>query len=211
MGSIKYHLGCGSNYLQGYVNVDFPPKDHNVNFNIKADLYTDILKMKLKKCDEIRSHHFFEHHNFYDTFVLLHNWAQALNKDGTLIIDVPDLEALCKAYLLADKNKKFLVKRYLFGSHEAHWAYHINGWCQDSLSTLMNDLGFQITNIHKYGDINEAQPNCGITLTFKKTENKSSQETQDVLIHYLSLYKNGDTEFENSLFEFFVKEFKSKI
>lgn len=116
----------GSQYMEGYCNVDFPPTHHNVNHDIKVDLYANILEMKYEKCEEIRSAHLFEHFNYFETFALLYKWTNALEMNGTLIIDIPDLEALCRAYLAADTKTKFLVARYLFGSHEAEWAYHIN-------------------------------------------------------------------------------------
>lgn len=208
---MKYHLGCGSQYFEGYTNVDYPQDDHNVNHDIKADVYTNILLMKLEPCDEIRSHHFFEHFNFYDTFVLLYNWTNALKVGGTLTIDVPDLEALCQAYLVASSTNKFLVKRYLFGSHEAHWAFHINGWCKDTLSEVLGKLGFSITNTIKYGDVNSVQPNCGITIYANKDKELPKIEVENVLIEFLKLYKNGNTDFENSLYNYFVKSFKEKI
>jgi predicted SAM-dependent methyltransferase len=208
---MKYHLGCGSNYLEGYLNVDFPPENHNVNHDIKADLYTDILKMNYPDCEEIRSHHFFEHFNYFDTCVLLYKWTHNLQLGGILVIDLPDLEALCQAYLLADVKTRFLVGRYMFGSHEANWAYHINMWSQNTLTYILTELGYVIENIHKYGLPTDKQPNCGLTIRAKKNIIYNQEEIKNKITNFLELYKNGDTDFENRLCQYFKDEFNRKI
>jgi predicted SAM-dependent methyltransferase len=207
---MKYHLGVGSHYLEGYCNVDFPPENHNVNHDIKVDLYANILEMDYQNCEEIRSHHFFEHNNYYDTFVLLYKWTNALGLNGILIIDVPDLEALCKAYLSADVKTKFLVARYLFGSHEADWAYHTNGHSKETLSFILNELGYQIEKIEQYGSPTDKQPNCGLNITAKKIIQYNKEDIINKMNNMLSLYKNGNTDFENSLHQYFIEELKKK-
>jgi hypothetical protein len=208
---MKYHLGCGSHYLAGYINVDFPLTEHTVNNEVKADLYQDIIKMKYDPCDEIRSHHFFEHFNFIDSFVLLYKWTMALNIGGTLIIDVPDLEALCKAYLNPSLTVKFRVARYLYGSHEANWAHHINGWSKESLEFILTVFGYKIDSFYNYGDPNAEYPNCGVCLNAKLVSKYGATNIRDALLALFGNYKNGDTDFENRLVEFYKSEFNNKI
>ena len=208
---MKYHLGCGSQYLRGYLNVDFPPTHHNVNHDVVADLYTDILSMSFDSCEEIRSHHFFEHFNYFDTMVLLFKWTNSLEINGKLIIDLPDLEELCKAYLAADEQTKFLVVRYMYGSHEADWAYHINGWSKDTLTFVLKELGYTITNTQKYGNFSDKQPNCGITITAILETKYTADEIKNKIIKIFELYKNGSTDFENSLCDYFITEFINKV
>ena|SRR5271166_6485531 len=208
---MKYHLGCGSQYLPGYLNVDFPSTHHNVNHDVVADLYTDIMTMSYDDCEEIRSHHFFEHFNYFDTMVLLFKWTNSFNMGGKLIIDLPDLEELCKAYLAADSQTKFLVARYMYGSHEADWAYHINGWSKDTLTFILNELGYVIDNIEKYGNFKDKQPNCGITITATLQTKYDIDMIKNKIIKIFELYKNGNADFENSLCNYFAAEFNKKI
>ncbi len=208
---MKYHLGCGSHYLEGYLNVDFPPTNHNVNHDIKADLYIDIMEMQYNDCDEIRSHHFFEHFNYFDTFVLLFKWTDSLKLGGKLIIDLPDLEELCKAYLNANVETKFIIARYLYGSHEADWAYHINGWSKSTLEYILTELGYVIQGVDKYGNFTDNKPNCGITVTATLNHKFDSDTLINKFSRLFELYKNGNTDFENRLCEYFVTEFKKKI
>jgi hypothetical protein len=208
---VKYHLGCGSHYLEGYLNVDFPDANHNVNHDIRADLYTDILQMHYEECEEIRSHHFFEHFNYFDTFALLYKWTNALKSGGKLTIDLPDLEELCRAYLSADTKTKFLVARYLYGSHEADWAYHINGWSKETLEIVLQSLGYIIQDVQKYGSYTDKQPNCGLTISSILQNKPNPTEMKNSLIQLLALYKNGNTEFENSLCDYFVVEMNKNL
>lgn len=207
----KLHLGCGSNYMEGYTNIDFPPEEHNVNHNVKVDKYDNILTMQYEKCNEIRSHHVFEHFKYFESFALLYKWTLALNIGGKLIIDVPDLEELCKAYLSADSKTKYLVTRYIFGSHEGNWAVHSNNFSESILIDILSNLGFKIENVNKYGSCNDKQPNCGICVTAIKETEYNNDIVVQKLSELLKLYKNGDTDFENSLWRYFDQEFRKII
>lgn len=208
---MKYHLGCGSVYLNGYCNVDFPPENHNVNKNIKVDLYTNILTMEMQRCSEIRSSHVFEHFNYTDSLFLLYRWYKHLTINGLLRINIPDVEALSKALTEASIEKSFRIIRYLYGSHEDTWAYHINGWTDKTLSYALNNIGFMISSINKTGSINSDHPNCSIELFAVKKEEKSDIELIKSITSLFRLYKNGDTEFENSLESYFQEKFTERI
>ena len=78
---MKYHLGCGTRYLDGYVNVDNPPSKHSIA-NVKADIYGDLITVSLDPCEEIRSHHVFEHFNYMESLALLVKWTRALKIEG---------------------------------------------------------------------------------------------------------------------------------
>lgn len=204
---MKYHLGCGSHYLPGYLNVDFPRDQHTVNDAVQADLYADILTMKYEPCDEIRSHHVFEHFGFVDSFKLLEKWTPVLKISGVLVVDVPDVEALAQV-LVESKNpmKQFRVMRYLYGSQEASWAYHINGWTLDTLRYVLEKIGYKTHNAVRYGDPDSDFPNCGLRYTAQKTADVGESDIHRELLELLSLYANGDTDFERRLVEHWRKK-----
>ncbi len=79
---MKLHLGCGKNYLKGYINID-------VNKKIKADKYCDVIKLPFKtnSVDEIRADHLLE--DFEDMKIPLKEWYRVLKKGGKLKITVP--------------------------------------------------------------------------------------------------------------------------
>ena len=196
---MKYHLGCGSRYMDGYVNVDFPSENHTVNQTVKADLYTDILTMEYEPCDEIRSHHFFEHFGYVDAFRLLENWTVALKEGGTLLIDVPDLNALSMALVGGTLAQKFRVIRYLYGSQEAPWARHINGWTEETLYAVLNVLGYGLSSVKRYGNPTDECPNCGVSVSAPLNVKMDREHVHSVLEKCLDLYTNGDTDFERRL------------
>ena len=167
--AIKYHLGCGSIYLNGYRNVDFPQSEHTT-ITVKADIYSDLLELKYEPCEEIRSHHVFEHFNFPESIALLIKWTDALCPGGILRIDVPDIEILFEEFLNSRQNMPRSLKllRLIYGSHEADWAYHVNGWTEKSLSYVLEKMGMGLEDAKKYGNRACPFPNCGIDMIFTK-------------------------------------------
>jgi len=85
---IKLHLGCGETYLPGYINIDFPPSQHTVQKQPKADLYADIRQLSYpsESVEEIRLHHVFEHFDRPTALRLLIDWYEWLKEGGSRII-----------------------------------------------------------------------------------------------------------------------------
>lgn len=207
---MKYHLGCGSIYIEGYHNVDFPPENHVVNKDIKVDQYANILSMKMQSCSEIRSSHVFEHFSYIDSLFLLYKWYCALSMGGLLRVCLPDVQALAFELNNASIEKSFKIIRYLYGSHEDSWAYHINGWTKQTLSYVLEKVGFIITRTDQLRSGDSEHPNCSLEIFAEKiTDNK--KEVENVILSLFRLYKNGETDFENSLERHFQKEFLNKI
>ncbi len=209
---MRYHLGCGSKYLEGYVNVDFPPEQHIVNQDVKVDLYSDLLQMEYEPCDEIRSHHVFEHFSYVDAMFLLRQWTVSLNPGGMLCIDVPDVRALAQA--LAQSNTvevDFRVIRYLYGSHEASWAYHISGWTPRMLSHVLKIIGYDGIDTARYGSSTEPYPNCGFCVKGTAQTKLKGSDVDRGMRNIFELYLNGDTDFERSLCEYLLNEYTKRV
>lgn len=190
---IKYHMGCGGNYMPGYINIDFPQSQHSI-VDIKADIYADLMTVNLKPCDEIRSHHVFEHFNYMKSLALLVKWTRALNIGGILRIDVPDIEELCRGLSEVENNpgKVFKFIRMIYGSHEAKWAYHINGWTESSLTYTLDRFGYKHIKTHRYGNRNHNFPNCGIDMFFEKID--TINDLKNICINIMKLYTAGQNE-----------------
>ena len=144
---IRLHLGCGGQRLNGYINIDYPPSEHNI-IRVKADIYADIKSLYFppESVDEIRLHHVFEHFNRGNALALLVRWHEWLKVGGKLHIETPDVFGSAK--MLAS-NVSYKIKqgilRHIFGSHEADWAYHYDGWYEDKFRRILSSLGFEVT------------------------------------------------------------------
>lgn len=49
----------------------------------------------------------------------------------------------------ASQHSKAVALRHIFGSHEASWAIHCEGWTIGRLNKLLKNLGFGISKIKK--------------------------------------------------------------
>ena len=141
----KLHLGSGEIYLPGYINIDFPIDSQTV-IKTKAHKYADIITLKYPEnsIDEIRLHHVFEHFDRPTALALLCNWRTWLKPEGLLRIETPDamscFRMLSSPFLSYDDKQQ--VERHLFGSHEASWAVHWDGWYKERYANILPSLGF---------------------------------------------------------------------
>jgi len=144
---VRLHLGCGQNHFDGYVNIDYSPAEHTVQAKIGADVFADIayLNFPENSVDEIRSHHVFEHFDRGAALGLLCKWHRWLKVGGKLIIETPDFDGCVRFYMNPRNSytKKQAVIRHLFGSHEARWAVHCDGWYKEKFERVLNTLGFR--------------------------------------------------------------------
>ncbi len=145
-GEAKIHLGCGEQILDGYLNVDFPPSAHTLQRTSRADFYADVRTLDFPDGSfaEVRSHHVFEHFDRPTALALLVRWQRWLRPGGCIWIETPDFDGSARAVL--DASLPFADKavslRHLFGSHEASWAYHLEGWNDERFRHTLQGLGY---------------------------------------------------------------------
>ena len=150
---MKLHLGCGQHYLPGYINIDFPPTEHSVQEKSVADLHADLLQLSYpaESIDEIRLHHVFEHFPRPVACALLSSWNSWLSEGGVLHIEVPDFARTAGVILnpFSSLKKQAVAERHLFGSHEAHWAVHCEGYTVRLLKAMLKSFGFRARTVRK--------------------------------------------------------------
>lgn len=142
---MKLHLGCGGTYLNGYVNIDFPPSGKTI-MSVKADVYSDIrdLSYEDNSIEEIRSHHLFEHFNRVDALKMLIRWRRWLKPGGKLVIETPDF-FWCSLIFSFIPSYPFKMKlgRHIFGSQEDFWGCHLDFWYKSKFKKVLSMLGFK--------------------------------------------------------------------
>lgn len=143
MSGLRLHLGCGEQYLEGYVNIDYPPSEHSVQTTSPADQLADITQLRYDagSVAEVRLHHVFEHFDRPTALRLLIDWRGWLGDGGELVIETPDFERCARDFLLRP-GRRGVALRHAFGSHEAAWAVHWDGWYKRRYRDTLRRLGY---------------------------------------------------------------------
>lgn len=147
---VKLHLGCGDDYLVGYVNIDSNPKS-------KADLYLDAHDLSLfpdNSVDRIESYHFFEHLDYYRAKMALREWFRILKPKSLLILELPNLD-VCIREIGKHYNEKGidLAMVGIYGyppdiARSGITQIHKWGWSPSSIERELVSVGF--TDIHEH-------------------------------------------------------------
>lgn len=172
--AVRLHLGCGEVRLPGYVNIDAPVIVRPVMSACRPDVEADVRSLTYapNSVDEVRSHHLFEHFDRPTAIKLLIEWRRWLKSGGRLVIETPDFEACSVAWLAAkDLAEKEKLIRHLFGSHEAEWAVHREGWYKEKFERYLTALGFDSLRFHH----TEWQGTKNITVVAQKGKSELSE------------------------------------
>lgn len=145
---LKIHLGCGQDYLPGYINIDSNPK-------VEADLTADDLDLFPDNCaDAIESYHFFEHLELQQAKTALKEWLRILKPGGLVIIELPNL-AVCVQEIGKHFDKKGfdLAMAGIFSyppfvEREGYPMIHKWGWSPETLGAELSSAGF--VEVHQY-------------------------------------------------------------
>lgn len=208
---VRLHLGCGERHLDGYINIDFPPAEHNVQSTQAADVFADITKLEFpEQCiDEIRLHHVFEHFDYPLSLAMLCRWRQWLKMGGILVIETPDLEAsmdLLRSGHCSYKQKQSVL-RHLFGSHEAHWAVHRDGWYREKFEHVLSALGFDDLKF----EFNEWEMTRNIIVQSSKRDNLDIEELKKISKNLLRESMIDNTESEQRLWRLWCGNYENAL
>ncbi len=212
MSSIRLHLGCGQRYLEGYRNIDFPLDEHTVQSKSVADEHSDLLNLSFNRHSiaEVRSHHVFEHFTRPVALALMCSWNTWLQPGGTLRIEVPDFTrtALNIINPFTSNRERCVGIRHLFGSNEATWAVHYEGWTEKTFVKAASATGFQISEIRKnrhLGTFNKEY------FARKVADLPTGPALDQRIADYLRLFTLDDTSGELKLLEVWMKDFGAQL
>lgn len=209
--SDKLHLGCGQVYLDGYVNIDYPLDEHTVQTNSVADKYADLTRLRYKEesVQEVRLHHVFEHFVRADALALVASWSSWLKKEGVLRIEVPDFDRTAKVVLsrFSSKQQKRSALRHIFGSNEAHWAVHYEGWTEDTLKDVLSEMGFTVIAVRRTAWLSTRN----IEVTARKDKKLSKTQAKKAAQKYLSGFLVDESKSEKHTLSTWVKDFTVQL
>jgi predicted SAM-dependent methyltransferase len=140
---VKFNLGCGDDYKQGYVNVDcFNIKNVDETWDIKKIPYPD------NSADEILASHVIEHFDANTGISVLKEWYRALKPNGILKIETPDLLGTCQDFVAASENRRiFLYNNFFSMADITPGQAHLFLYTETQLKGCLQNIGFQ--RIHR--------------------------------------------------------------
>ncbi len=154
---MKLNLGCGKprRHLEGFVNVDSDPENEpDVLLNLVS---IDRWPWPDGSVERIESYHLIEHVSLPSARGLLKRCREKLRPGGVLVIECPDLEALCRSF--PDDPKR--VTRSIYGKqYEGAGMRHRYGYSRQSLSKEMKRAGFEVISVGDGTDYHAAEEPC---------------------------------------------------
>ncbi len=188
---MKLHLGCGHNYMDGWINID-GPKDELCYNDIKADIHSKIedLEYPDNSIDEILMNAVFEHFPRHVAIMQLRKFYKWLKPDGgKLTILVPEfwgtVEMLKKSK--SPKEQQFWF-RHLYGPQDTvQFGTHYDGFDVEKLKWMFSVVGF---NKYEY-EIIKRWPSIRFT-GIKDNKIKTDADAEKDIIDYMANYEAKD-------------------
>lgn len=142
------NVGCGTDYKQGWVNID-NNSDENIE---KMDLDWDLLNplpYKDNSVDFIFNEHFIEHFTVEESQAIIKDLMRVLKPGGVLRIAMPDLEAIVKQYtiglkgdvLIENHNMTFIKTKAESLNYSVRWWGHKWVYDWEELERRLKEAG----------------------------------------------------------------------
>ena len=148
---MKLHLGCGTNKLSGWVNVD----------SVKScapDLLHDIMQplpYEDLSVDEILAEDLLEHFDKYMRYVVFSDWVRVLKVGGRLTLQVPNFKKILMRYFKFgfDRFVDFIFGENMWRSeiYLGHFGNHKWGYSEKSLEDFVRIFGCEPQRVERKG------------------------------------------------------------
>jgi GT2 family glycosyltransferase len=142
--NIKLNIGSGGIEHKGYLSVDL--------YDRRANIIMDVTKLDFPEnsVSEMMAIHVFEHLNPYHCLDILKRWNKILKPGAKLIMEMPDIEALCKSFLAGNTGQRYGTLNAVYGSVNTTGegdpsnitSPHLYGWWKQSLWDHLANSGY---------------------------------------------------------------------
>ena len=183
-GKTKVHFGCGSNRLDGWINVDL---DRSCKLDMVADLRLN-LPFRSQSVDYIHSEDFIEHLKLEEGIHFLEECHRILKMGGAMRLLTPDLHQIAKRYVTRDEEfiKQFEATIASLGLHPLktrkgaevfnagmRWGGHTFLYDGEILTSILEKIGFESKKAHfnssavaELRGIDVRSPETGVSLYY---------------------------------------------
>lgn len=164
---LRLHIGCGTNVLPGWINIDRVRRAAGVVTGIDAAA----LPFPDGSVTAILAEHVFEHFSFAEERAVWQEMARVLRPGGELVIEVPDFEWVCNRFLAArDDWRSFyivghaddyagcgraldqrwgILQTMFFGNQNGPGQFHRSAYTAGKIRAIGRTLGFAATAVER--------------------------------------------------------------
>jgi len=137
---MKLHLGCGDDYLQGYVNSDLYAEHVDERFDALKIPYPD------NTFDEVKAFHIIEHFDWQKGNEALKEWCRVLKPGGRLHIETPDFLESCRMFVDSEDHIRTQMYGHFFSTPWVPGQQHLFLFTESQLTAQLGWAGFNKTN-----------------------------------------------------------------
>jgi len=133
---MKLNIGCGNWRPEGYTTYDMYDPTADVQGDARKLPYAD------NSIEEILASHLLEHFDFKEAFAVLTEWKRVLIPNGKLILELPNLEGICKKFTDSPAERLPLYTQ-IFGNPWLPGHAHLFGYTPEQLLWTLQTVGFK--------------------------------------------------------------------
>jgi len=161
---MKLNIGCGTDYREGFVNIDGSDTLPKVDKVIDISNESLLLHFSEEKIEYILANDIIEHHFHWEAVRIMKEFYKLLVKGGHVEIRVPDAEYIIKSWRLSIETKLDL----LFGGQDIpqsrdpkmdesrsqfpQFFCHKFGWTMKSMEKELTGIGFSQVSCKRKGN-----------------------------------------------------------
>jgi len=145
------NVGCGNTRYKDVVNVDIYSAPGVTDVDVVADIRS--LPYEAESVEGIIANHVLEHLEDTQHIFAIREWYRVLVPGGRLLISVPDLEAVCRAFVDNYKGRRSYYYNCIYGRVLYSSDRHLSGFTKNKLTDLLFSNGFKSLKWSEY-DVN---------------------------------------------------------